>query len=171
MKEIWVDIKDFEGLYQVSNYGRAKSLNYKHTGREKILKLTKLKSGHLCVNLGRTNLKLIHILVAEHFIPNPDNKPIVHHVDHNPENNRVDNLVWLTQEEHKAEHPEVFEASAKVLSKPINQYDISGNFIKRWKSSMQVQRELGYSNGNINNCLRGRLNTYKGCIWKYAEDC
>lgn len=101
--EIWVDIKGYEGLYQVSNYGRVKSLNYHMTGKEKLLKTSDNGRGHLRVSLSKNGKVIdyqVHRLVAEAFISNPDNKPEVHHKDHNPLNNNVDNIVWLTHEEH-----------------------------------------------------------------------
>ena len=178
MKEIWVDIKNYEGLYQVSNYGRVKSLNYRMTGREKILKAKIISTGHLQVDLYKNGVKkpyLVHRLVAIHFIQNPEGKSDVHHIDHNKANNNVDNLVWLTHEEHKAEHPEVYEscgkAARKACSKRINQFTLDGKFVKTWYSAMDIERELGYNQSNIIQCCKGKRNTCCGFIWKYAEDC
>ena len=187
MKEIWVDIKDFEGLYQVSNYGRVKSLNYRNTGREKILKAIRKDNDRLYVFLYKNGVAKqvdIHRLVAEAFLPNPEHKPDVHHKDKNPQNNNVENLIWLTKKEHRAEHPEQYEAVAKtnkkVFSKPINQYDLDGNFIKKWSSAMDVERELGFHHANLLKCCKGGYNRKGklvnitkayGSIWKYAEDC
>ena len=173
MKEIWVDIKDYEGLYMVSNYGRVKSLNYRNTGIEKILKAGKEKKGHMHVVIYKNGIKKqlnVHVLVAEAFLPNPYNKPIVHHIDENPDNNRVDNLMWVTEEQHRDLH----------CSKPINQFDLEGNFIRRWKSSHEIERKLGIDQGVVLKCCKGwfyrkgklvnRKQAY-GYIWKYAEDC
>ena len=181
--EIWKDIIGYEGLYQVSNFGRVKSLNYNKTEREEIMKAG--NNGHLHVVLhknGKEKTFLIHQLVANAFLPNPDNKPIVHHIDHNPLNNNVDNLVWLTYEEHAAKHPEWGKAAAKVLSKPINQYDLDGNFIKTWYSSYDIQRELGYNHSNITRCCKGgffseqrnkwvNVTQAYGYKWEYADEC
>ena len=185
MKEIWVDIIGYEGLYQVSNYGRVKSLErYNALGRlvdEKILKGIINRDGYLFVNLSKNGVEkpyTVHRLVSEAFLPNPYNKPIAHHKDHNKLNNNVDNLVWLTHEEHKAEHPEVFEASRKVgvsgmaarkvCSKHINQFTKDGFFVRAWYSSHDIRRELGYSNSNIIKCCKGKYKTAYGYIWKYA---
>ena len=95
--EEWKPIKDYEGLYEVSNLGRVKSLNYKRTGKEKILKNIECRNGYLAVSLtklGKQKVFYIHKLVAEAFIPNPDNLPQVNHIDGNKKNNKVSNLEW-----------------------------------------------------------------------------
>lgn len=97
--EKWKDIKGYEGLYQVSNFGNVKSLNYKRTNKEALLKLQTNTDGYKIINLrkdGKNKLYLVHRLVAMTFIPNPNNYPIVNHKDENKENNSVDNLEWCT---------------------------------------------------------------------------
>ena len=108
MKEIWKDIKGYEQLYQISNFGRVRSLNktlknrfsfFKRNGI--ILNPLKLTKGYLGVRLyhqSKGETKRIHRLVAEAFIPNPDNLPCVNHKDENKENNCVDNLEWCSIE-------------------------------------------------------------------------
>ena len=99
--EIWKDIKGYEGLYQVSNMGRIKSLNYKRTGKEGMLKGRLNKKGYLMVTLYKTGEKpeqfYVHRLVAEHFLPNNNNFPEVNHkiddFEHRSDN-RVENLEW-----------------------------------------------------------------------------
>ena len=97
--EEWRDIKGYEGLYQISNKGRVKSLNYKRTGKEKIRKPGK-RRGYFFITLYKKGEKPksfdIHRLVAEHFLPNPDNLPVVNHKDENKLNNNVENLEWCT---------------------------------------------------------------------------
>lgn len=98
MVEIWKDIKGYEGLYQVSNLGRIKSLGNLQNRKEKLLKVN-IYNGYCIVYLYKNNKKksyLCHRLVAEAFIPNPDNLPQVNHKDENKLNNRVDNLEWCT---------------------------------------------------------------------------
>lgn len=115
MEEIWSDIEGFEGFYQVSNKGNVKSLDRLVNGcsfkgyqrmKGKQLKLQKRKSGHLDVLLkknGKEKRCWVHRLVAKAFIPNPDNLPIVNHIDSNPQNNSVENLEWCTQQ-HNINH-------------------------------------------------------------------
>lgn len=106
MKETWEDIKGYEGLYQVSNLGNVRSLEFRNNKgvfkREKILKFSQ-RSGYYTVNLSKNHKRVskqIHRLVAEAFIPNPQNKKIVNHKDFNRKNNNVDNLEWVTQKEN-----------------------------------------------------------------------
>lgn len=110
MQEIWKDIKGFEGHYQISNTGKVKSLARMRQSKngslsplpEKLLKLKTNKSGYKCVHLRCMEYQCwptVHRLVAEAFIPNPDNKPTVNHIDANKENNNIDNLEWRTHSE------------------------------------------------------------------------
>ena len=102
--EIWKDIQEYEGLYQISNYGRVKSLrDNKGNYREKIIKSRPSKNGYIIINLsknGKAKTFKIHRLVSIHFIPNPENKPQVNHKDGNKLNNSVSNLEWVTASEN-----------------------------------------------------------------------
>ena len=99
--EIWRDVVDFEGLYQVSNFGRVNSLRW---AGGRIMKLKISDFGYPCLNLfkdGKKHFTAVHILVAKAFVPNPDGKPVVHHKDNNPVNPRADNLEWVTYSENE----------------------------------------------------------------------
>lgn len=108
MKEIWKDIKNYEGLYQVSNLGKVRSLykwdiNKKQYIKEnKILKLN-TRNNYYIVQLTKNKKrksKQVHRLVAEAFILNPKNKPFINHIDFNTKNNNINNLEWCTQKEN-----------------------------------------------------------------------
>ena len=103
MEEIWKDIEGYENKYQVSNLGRVKSLNYNHTKKEQILKCCKTGAGYTLVNLcGK--MFLVHRLVAKTFIPNPENKPCVDHINTIRDDNRVNNLRWVTHKENMVDN-------------------------------------------------------------------
>ena len=174
MEEIWKDIKGFEGLYQVSNMGRVKSLR-----RNIILKSRITRNGYERVNLSANNIpKLysVHRLVANAFISNPDNLPQVNHKDENRTNNHVDNLEWCTQEYNQNYGTINIRKSQKQLndknkSKVVLQYTLDGTFIKEWKSTMDVQRNLGFAHTHISECCRGKQANYAyGYIWKYKKE-
>ena len=166
--EIWRDIDGYNGLYQISNKGRVKSLK---CGKERILRPRDNGNGYLNVVLYKNTAsqsRYIHRLVAEVFIPNLENKPQVNHKDENKLNNCVNNLEWATAKEN-SNYGSRNERMGYSLSIPILQYSKSGDFIREWKSSAEVKRVLGIDNSHIIACCKGKLKSSGGFIWKYKE--
>lgn len=155
MNEIYKDIAGFEDIYEVSNLGNVRN---KTTG--KLLKQHKV-SEYLLVKLYSNGIGknyLVHRLVAETFIPNPDNKPEVDHVDENKLNNNVDNLRWVNHQEN-IDHS---------LSKPVNQYTLDGRLLNTYKSTHEVERKTGINKSSICQCCLGKRLSAGGFIWKFV---
>ena len=166
--EIWRDIEDYEGLYQISNKGRVKSLKY---GKERIRTPVINNSGYLNIILYKNTEaqhRLVHRLVAEAFIPNLENKPQINHKDENKLNNCVENLEWIRHIDN-CNYGSRNERVADSLSKPILQYSKSGDFIREWKSASEVKRVLGIDNSHIIHCCKGKRKSSGGFVWRYKE--
>ena len=183
--EIWKPIKDFEGLYEVSNYGRVKALekeiefktknqfcefSTKYKTFEKILKPIKHSNGYYVISLsylGVKKIKAIHRLVAEAFIENPLNKPQVNHKDGNKGNNNADNLEWVTQSEN-TRHAYT-TGLLRHYTTPISQFDLNGNFIKQWASIKEAAQTLNIVESGIAKCCCGKRKKSGGYMWGYAK--
>lgn len=180
MKEIWKDIKGYEGLYQVSNLGRVKSLgNGKSTNantkEERIMKLRNkpYKSVKLSKN-GEYKYPAVHRLVAIEFIPNPENKPQVNHIDGNKHNNRVDNLEWTTAKEnikHSLDNNLQNHHTSETYphSKKVIWYDESGELIGEFFSIRDAANKTGNSRQNISNWCNGKHKNKTGQKWIFNE--
>lgn len=117
MKERWLPMPN-NPRYQISNYGNIKSLSYNKSGKEKLLKKFLTKYGYETVSIqenGKSKTKWVHRLVAELFIPNPENKPQVNHIDGNKSNNRADNLEWATGSENVQHYYYVLKGRTKKI--------------------------------------------------------
>lgn len=194
--EIWKIIDEYPN-YMVSNLGRVKSLGNNKMRKEKILKCWVKKDGYVQIRLnkyGKGKKYYVHRLVAEAFIPNPNNLPEVNHKDENKENNfvyinedgsvnleksnleycdRKYNMNYGTLIERAAEkikgRTDIVEKRVAKLLKPIQQIDLeTGIVLKKWPSIVEVQRKLGYNQSCINNCLKGRTKTSYGYKWEYG---
>lgn len=173
--EQWKDVVGYEGKYQVSDWGNVKCLNYKRTGKTKLLKPAKNGRGYLQVVLfknGKPKHKFVHRLVAEAFVTNPnsDEYKVVNHKSECPMLNFACVLEWTTQKEN-INYGTGIQRRADALSRPVDQFDKDGNFIRRWKSVMEVERQLGIYNQNISASILGKRKTAGGYIWKFAKSC
>ena len=173
IEEIFKDVKGYEGLYQVSNFGNIMSLNYSNTGKAKLMNPRERKDGYLQVHLYKNRkpkMFQVHRLVAEAFIPNPDNLPEVNHKDEDKTNNSVENLEWCTREYNNNYGTHNKRVSKKMtngkLSKIVLQYSLDGELIREWPSTRECERN-GYYHGNVVACCRGERNFHKGYIWIY----
>ena len=168
-KEIWRNVVGYEGIYEVSNFGRVKSLPRKFQPRERIL--TPCNRGEylavtLCMN-GSEKLTSIHRLVAMAFIPNPNNYPQVNHKDEDKTNNHVNNLEWCTSKYNNTYGSRI-KKSVKKQSKPVIQL-YCGQMIKKYPSINSVKLD-GYTPQAVSECCRGIRNYHKGFEWRFAND-
>lgn len=183
--EKWKDIKNYEGLYQVSNLGNIRSLDHIRKNGEnkvclskgKILKPGILNTGYSFVVLsknGKTKGYKVHRLVAETFLKNEKNYKCVNHKDENKQNNNVENLEWcsyLYNNNYGTKKERLKTSQQKRAGKKVNQYDLNNNFIKEWNCFMDIERHLKKKGANavINACCRGKLKTAYGFRWEYAN--
>lgn len=172
--EIWKNIKSSH--YSVSNLGRVKNdkTNY-------ILKGRKSKNGYLQVSISingaKQSNKYIHRLVCEYFLPNPENKRCINHKDYNKENNKVDNLEWVTDSENQTYNHKF--RKQKTSDKRVAKFDKNGNLISKiYDSCAQAAREEHelfnkeedvFLRG-IYSCVSGKRKTYLKYVWKYLDE-
>ena len=170
--EEWRPIEGYE-YYEVSNLGRVRSWidnRWRRRSSPKVLSPHRLTKGYLGVSLSSapnvSKTIKVHRLVAKAFIPNPDNLPMVNHKDENKTNNCVSNLEWITPKDN-CNYGTRNERQGLGHSKPIEQYDLEGNFIKEWDSAAQIERDLGFNHSNISKCCLGRYNIAYNYKWKF----
>ena len=177
MKEIWKPVRNYEGLYEglyeVSNTGKVKSLNYRKTGKERILKTYDNGHGYLFVVLskdGNREQPLVHVLVATAFIENPDNLPEVNHKDENKYNNCMDNLEWCSHSYNNTYNDKAKKVGKKLSKSVIGINKISG-LILEFPSTCEASRQTGIDQGNITKCCKGkRYKSAGGYYWHYASE-
>ena len=174
--EEWKDIPEYFGLYQVSNLGRIKSLNYKRTGEERILKPLKHTSGYLYVALsknGKEKQFSVHRLVALAFLENSENLPQINHKDEDKTNNRVENLEFCNCK-YNLEYNNGQKRRGKAhinhpnKSKSVEQYTLDGTLIGIYPSASEAERQTGFDKGYISLCCNGKIKKAYGYIWRYA---
>lgn len=191
-EEIWKPVSNYDGLYEVSNLGRVRSLNriiVRRNGYRKTLKGTVLKkmlnsNGYECVELYNRDFvrkrKLVHCLILGSFDENKEKKPCIDHINGCRTDNRLENLRWCTQKENVnfdiARQRMLLSCSSRgkfgkdaYASKPVSQYTKDGVFIKTFASASEACRSLGLLSSGISLVCNGFRKTCGGYIWKHEE--
>jgi hypothetical protein len=161
--EIWNPILGYENLYEISNFGNINGLKFKT--RKKIASLD--KDGYKVITLWKNNKTTyyrVHRLVAQAFIPNPNNYFHINHKDEIKSNNNIDNLEWCT-----VKYNNVYGNRLYKIKKPIIQYSLDNVFIKKWDSVSEAGTKYGCNTNIINTC-RGSRNKAYGFIWRYENE-
>ena len=177
-QEEWRDIKGFEGLYQVSNMGRVKSLCRTVRANtcgvrlltERILSSCRSKSGYMLVVLckeGKHINKMVHRLVAESFIPNPQNYTEVNHKDENKLNNNLNNLEWCNRV-YNANYGTGISRCAKKKWKAVEMINCDGLIVKRFSSAKEAERETSISRKKISLACLGKRKDAGGYLWRFV---
>lgn len=179
MKEIWKDIKGYEGLYQVSNTGKVRSLDRTVIGKNNSKRLiygkelSKTDNGRgydkvALQNDGRNTRKIckVHRLVAETFIPNPENKPEVNHINCNKKDNRVSNLEWSTSSEN-SKHAYDNNLKNVSRSKRVARINDEGKILEIFNSAREASNSYNLTHDGVSAVCRGKRKTCGGMKWKY----
>lgn len=172
-KEIWKSVVGYEGYYEVSNLGNVRSVDRivkNKNNTTKIIKgknhkLTVAQSGYISIVLYKNceqKVYRVHRLVAEAFIPNPQNLPQINHIDENKGNNNVENLEWCTGSYN-------IRTRSKKGERRIIQYDKNGNFIKIWNSIKEISETLNIKYSTIQSAVSEK-HFNSNCFWRYYED-
>ena len=181
--EEWRDIQGFEGYYQVSNMGRVKSVERTvwdsrgcyRTVSEKIRKGRKNIDGYLFLTLHKDGKKKhcrVNRLVAQAFLPNPDNLPEVNHKNEDKTDNRVENLEWCSHSyniNYGARNKKAGKKIAEKRSKPVFSVDKESGLIMWWQSAKEAEKYTGIAQSSICACCKGRQKSAGGHIWFYAD--
>ena len=179
------DGETYEG-FEVSNLGKILSLNYKNTGKPGLKNPIDNGCGYFQVGLsknGKTKKCLVHRLIAETFLPNPENKPCINHKIEGDEGKKINMVIfnedgtvdeerttieWVTYEENN-NYATRNERIAKALSKPVLQLSLTGDLIREWESTQECGRN-GFDQGAVAACCRGERKSHKGFRWMFADD-
>lgn len=173
MVEVWKDVVGYEGKYQVSNMGRVKSLNYRHTGKEEILKNTVNIYGYRCVNLykyGKRKTYQVHRLVAMAFVDGYEEGLVVNHIDEDKTNNCAWNLEWCTYEYNNSYGTRNERASEKMKgsknhkARKVQCIETGEIFI----TVNEACKFIGVSSSAIAHAIK-RNGSCKGLHWKYVS--
>ena len=179
MEEVWKDVVGFEGIYQVSNQGRVRSVdrvtNYGRRCRGKLLSLApggrsgRYRSVQMFDLDGKQTRRYVHQLVAWAFIGPPESGKQINHIDENPENNCVENLEYVTASENINYGTRCARDAAKK-SKPVLQTDEAGNVIRVYASATEAQSATGIWRTHISACCLGKSETAGGYHWSFYND-
>lgn len=178
--ENWKPVVGYEGLYEVSDTGKVRSLNWRKRGITKELFLKPHNRGYLMVELanhGKKKAFTVHRLVANAFIENPNGYATINHKDENKKNNNVDNLEWCSLEQnikmYLENHPDRKKGSGGRRKRkrccPIVQKTLDGDIVKKWDCARDIFIETGMSDWSISQCCRGKQRTAYGFKWQYAN--
>ena len=178
--KIWKDIKGFEGLYAVSNWGRVKSLGNgcSNNCKERILSPGKTERGYLKVNLwkeGKIKRYSVHRLVLSTFSPVENSHELqVNHINELKDDNRLENLEWVTckdNQNHGTRNKRISEKNTNgKCSIPIVQLTLEGKYIRSYKSSHEAEREGKFNNSLIIQCCKGKRKSHGGYKWQYLSE-
>lgn len=168
LKEIWHNVKGYEGLYLISTYGRVLSAPRNGTKKDWHFLAPHFVGGYIQYQLSKDNIKReykAHRLVAEAFLPNPGNKREVNHIDGNKHNNSVGNLEWATSSENQLHA--YYELGKGI--KAIKQLSKDGKLIKVWCSIKEASLSLDIDAPDISNASRGKRLSAGGYKWQPLE--
>ena len=180
MEEIWKDIEGYEGLYQVSNLGRVKSLEridaLGRRAKEKMLKPEINHRGYCRVVLCKQSVQkhyMVHRLIWEAFNGQIPEGYEINHLDERPINNALSNLSLVTHKENVNYGTGIERSHNKQIngkkSKTVLQFDLNDNLVKEYPSIRQAERETGFAIQNVINCCKGKQKTAYNYKWKYKE--
>lgn len=174
MKEVWKDITGYEGLYQVSNLGRIKSFrkwNRDAGENERLLNPTISNNGYMQVTLYRSQNDrhkfLVHRLVAQEFVENPNNFGAVNHKDENRLNNKAENLEWCTLSYNNAYGTARIRGSVTKGQK-VEQLTLEGILLATYESLLIASMITGFTAHCIKDCCQGKTRSGSGYIWRYV---
>lgn len=185
MEEVWKDIPGYEGLYQVSNHGNVRSLNWRNLGYTRNLYLKEHNRGYRHVELiknGKRKAFTVHRLVAMVFIPNPNNYPVINHRDEDKTNNVVENLEWCTKSYNAKyssdRHSYAYKRGRrknphrawKYGGRKIVQLTLDDIFVKEWSDIIAIKRTNFSNSWSITQCCHGNRKTAYGFKWRFADE-